>query len=579
MNIFHWMRRFFDPQFQRVVFLKLSRKERLILLGGIALFITSGIILFSQWFNQNTQTIPIEGGTFKEGVVGQPTFINPIFSQANDADRDLSNLIFSSILKTNGKGGAIPDLASDIKVEEGGKVWNIFLKDNIFWHDGEQLTSDDVSFTIETIQNPSAHSPFFASWQGVSVERLSKRALRLTLKNPYYFFENNLKDLKIIPRHIFSNIPPENIRLSEYGLAPIGSGPFKFESVKKRRDGFITEFTLEANKNYYDKKPYLHNLVIKFYPNEEELVRAFNNHLIDGFGGISAKNLGEIYRRYQLVELYQPKYYALFFNQTLAKPLQDKNVRIALNVALNKQSIVKQVFDGKAFVAESPLLPFMKGYNKKANEPQGETGSLKKAEEILEMAGWQVKANNEDKKIRSKVIEGRETSLEFDLIVPQSEILIETAKTLEGIWSRIGVKVNLKVVSLNEIETNYFSNRSYQTIIFGNILSSEPDLFSFWHSSQKFPPGLNLALYENKTVDALIEKIRQDFNQEERLEDLASIQEIIAQDRPAVFLYSPIYLYVTSNKLKGLDAEIITVPSERFSDSVNWSVKQIKKFK
>ena len=579
MNILYWLKNFFSPRFQRAVFIKLSLKEKLILLGGIAIFITSGFLLFSQWFNQNTQTIPINGGTLKEGIVGQPTFINPIFSQSNEVDRDLSSLIFSSILKSNGEGGFAFDLAFDIKVEEEGKVWNIYLKDNIFWHDGKQLTSDDVIFTIETIQNPATRSPLFTSWQGVTAERVSKRAVKLILKNPYYFFENNLRDLKIIPQHLFANIPPENIKLSEYGLTPIGSGPFKFKSVKKRRDGFITDFILEANKDYYDKKPYLNNLVIKFYPNEEELIRAFNYRLIDSFGGISAKNLKEVYRRHQLFEFYQPKYYALFFNQTLTKPLQDKNVRIALNLALDKSNIIKEVFDGRAFVAEGPILPFMRGYNTIANETQEEAGSLEKAKEILETAGWKIKENDENGKIRSKLIENQETPLEFEVIVPQSEILIETARILEEIWTKIGVKVNLKIVSLTEIENNYFNNRSYQIIIFGNILNNEPDLFSFWHSSQKFPPGLNLALYENKTVDALIEKSRQNPDQEERLKDLTSIQDLIKQDQPAVFLYSPIYLYIVSNKLKGLETKVITLPSERFIDISNWSIKQIKEIK
>lgn len=579
MHIFYWLKRFFSPRFQKALFLKLSRKEKLIVLGGLAIFLASGLALISCWFEQNTQDVPINGGTFKEGIIGQPTLINPLFSQSNDIDRDLSNLIFSSILKADNKGNFIFDLASDIKTDEDGKIWDVYLKDNIFWHDGEQLTSDDIIFTVETVQNPATQSPLFNSWQGVILERVSKRAVRITLKNPYYFFENNLKDLKIIPQHIFVNIPPENIKLSEYGLAPIGSGPFKFKSLRKRPDGFITDFILEKNENYYGEKPYLDNIAMKFYPDEEEVIKAFNNHLIDGFGGINPQKLGEIYRSHQLFEIYQPKYYALFFNQNLAKPLQDKNVRIALNLAVDKNKLVKDVLDNKGLAAEGPILPFMKGYNKDAANAEEENYSLEKAEEVLEMSGWKIKESENGEKIRSKFFDKEEVLLEFDLITPKSDSLIEAAHILESIWAKIGAKVNVKVVSLTEIEDNYLNTRSYQTILFGNILNNNPDLFSFWHSSQKFPPGLNLALYENKTADALIEKIRQNFNEEERLKDLSGLQDIINQDRPAIFLYSPFYLYITNSNSKGFGAKILSIPSERFSNISNWSVKQIREFK
>jgi len=116
-------------------------------------------------------------------------------------------------------------------------------------------------------------------------------------------------------------------------------------------------------------------------------------------------------------------------------------------------------------------------------------------------------------------------------------------------------------------------------ILFGNILGHSQDLFSFWHSSERFYPGLNLALYENKTADKLIETIRQNFNDEKRQAELNSLQSLIIMDLPAIFLYSPNYLYVSDKKLFGVEGDLIAFISDRFKGVEKWYVKTVRVFK
>jgi peptide/nickel transport system substrate-binding protein len=543
------------------IFQALSKKERLFFLAFAAIFLVSLIAILIIFFNHHTIASPIEGGEFTEGIVDQPIFINPVLA-SSDTDRDLVELLFEDVL----------DLSQNYKWENEGKTIRIRLKDDLHWSDGQPLTSDDVIFTLETIQNQDTRSPLFSSFKGVTPLRVSERELTLTLPLPYAFFENILKDLKPIPKHIFADVPPANLmKLSNYNLEPIGSGPFKYLSYKKQKDGFILSYQLVQNK-YAVKKPYLKNFNVNFYQSEEASRDAFNKGEVDGLGNINSTTLKEITVPHQEFALWLPRYYAIFLNQNTTEPLKDKNVRTALNYATDRKKIINEALDNQAMEVFGPLTPTMEGYDESLNEKN--FFSLEKAGEILEENGWQMTESGIRAKTNKKTKQTQ--TLEFNLIIPENPIFSRTANILRDDWQKIGVKINIQTLASLE-ET--IKNRDYQMILFGNIFGRNPDLFSFWHSSEKFYPGLNLSLYENKTVDALIEKTRQNFDENSRINDYKNIQNIINDDRPAIFLFSRNYLYLLNNKLKGFEEKNIPVPSARFENVDKWYVKTIKVFK
>ncbi|MEK7496041.1 MAG: peptide ABC transporter substrate-binding protein [Patescibacteria group bacterium] len=547
-----------------------SRSERLIFIASFLIFIASFVFIGVNFFDEKTTLASISGGRYTEGIIGQPSFVNPVFAGNNDSDRDLIELIFSDL----------SDLAENYKTNGNGKVWNIRLKESVVWHDGEPITSDDLIFTIKTIQEPDSHSSLFSSWQGIVVERISEREVKLTLPKTYGFFESTLKELRPIPKHLFEALPASNLRLSDYNLEPIGSGPFKFVSFKKERSGFIDEYRLTRNESYFNQKPYLEEIVLKFYQNEDELIKAFNSGAIDGFGGLNPKNISKIIINHQVFKLLMPRYYAVFLNPYSRAVLKDKNIRLALNYGVDKKSLVEKVFDGQAVWPAGPLTLGMKGYT--AGAYPEEDFSVEKANRILDDLGWQLNTDG----IREKKIKKESERLEFNLVVPQISFLIETANLIKEDWSKIGVKLNLIIRPTVEINDEAVKNRDYEMLIFGNIFRNNdvPDLSSFWHSSERFYPGLNLALYENKTADSLIESIRKNLNERNRELALAILQSLIIRDMPAIFLYSPDYFYISKTSLKGFDdleqrRRIISLPSDRFKNIEKWYVKTARVFK
>src|SRR3989344_1585016 len=134
----------------------LTKTEKIFLYSAITIFLASSLLWFSYFLNKNTISVPVQSRAYSEGVVGQPKFINPIIGNT-DTDRDLSQIVFSDLT----------ELIDRYNVSSDGKTWNIFLKSDLLWSDDKPLTSDDVIFTIETIQDPEAHSPLFTAWPGI----------------------------------------------------------------------------------------------------------------------------------------------------------------------------------------------------------------------------------------------------------------------------------------------------------------------------------------------------------------------------------------------------------------------------
>ncbi len=539
----------------------LSKTEKVFLYFAITVFFISSLLWFGQYVNKNTVSIPVESESYSEGVVGQPKFINPIISNT-DIDRDLSQIVYSDLT----------GLLDRYTLDTEGKTWNVFLKSDLLWSDDKSLTSDDVIFTIETIQDPEAHSPLFTAWQGIVANRISELEIEFTLRNQYVFFLDNLKDLKIIPKHIFSSIPSSNLKLSNYNLEPVGSGPYKYINYNLRNDGFVTQYNFAINPNYVGKKAFVQNLSIKFFQGTEELIDSFNSRKIDGFGNLSPKNIGGLKLSHKLTELKMPRYYAIFLNQNMNEALKEKTVRQALDMATDKNKLVSDIFNGKAEIVNQPITSTIEGYK----DIGLANFSIERAIEMLENEGWKI---NVETGIREKKAGKNTLKLELQLVVPQIQFLVDAANLIKAGWEKVGVKLDLIILNPSDISEDVIKNRNYQMLIFGNVLKNNPDIFSFWHSSEKLYPGLNLSLFQNKKADESIEKIRREMDAEKRMSEVENLQEIITSEQPAIFLFSPYYLYVSIKNMSGLDGKLLITPSDRFKNINEWYLETSRALK
>lgn len=657
----------FPAFFQLKQFLKiLKKREKIAFFLFCSLFIGSGIFLGLNFYFQNTEFRPTSGGSYSEGLIGQPRFINPIYAPANDVDRDLTELIFSGLMKYNSDGDIVPDLAKEYpNIKENGKVYEFDLLENVYWHDGEIFSADDVVFTVKIIQDPDYNSKQLrVSLFGVEVEKINNFKVRFKLKNPYAPFLETLT-FKILPKHIWQDISSENFPLAIYNFKPIGTGPFRLKDLKKNdRTGYITSLTLVKNSNYFGKKPYLTEISFHFFENKQDSIKALQRGEIKGLGYVSPKNLKTIKSEgFKVYNFSFPRYFDISFNPEKSEILAEKSVRRALNYGINKKALLEEILLGYGKIVESPFVPGI--YNISA--PDGYQFDLEKGKEILQQAGWRdedgdgkrekiiqeaveilfkkdLKKGSQDEDVRSlqsclskdpqvypegeitgyfgektqkAVIRFQEKysedilepwgfaqgtgivskttraklnevcvdapkkvlPLKISLVTIDQEELSQAADLIKKQWEALGVQLEVKKVSLLSLEQDFWNPRDYESLLFGKIMGLIPDPYPFWHSTQKREPGLNLSLYGNKEADKLLEEARQILDEKERLEKYRIFQDIIIEDAPAVFLYSPDYLYLVSKEIKGIKTKIVADPSKRFIDIENWYIKTKRSWK
>ena len=375
----------------------LKGTEKIFFISFAILFSLSAIYLVSSFYITHTKVSPAYGGSYIEGVVGQPRFINPIYGETNDVDRTLIGLVYSGLMTYDKDGNITNDMVKDFQVSEDGKIYTFYLKDGLLWQDGVKLTADDVVYTIKTIQNSDYKSPLRANWLDINAEKTSDDSFTLSLMAPYNSFLENCT-LKIIPQHIWKNILPENFALSPYNLQPIGSGPYTISGIKENNEGFIKSLNLSANKKYYGKVPYISKLSFSFFGNDSDLVSAINQKTVDGFSVSALDNdkaslekqigQGANNEKFNAYSLSLPRYFAVFFNTQNSKILSDLNVRQALEYSVDKQDLLQKISDAskeKISGVDSPTLPEYFGY---PNPTVNYDFNTDTAQKLLDKAGY-----------------------------------------------------------------------------------------------------------------------------------------------------------------------------------------------
>ncbi len=549
---------------------QLSPFERLVLYVLTVVLAMSSFALLAGANAAVSVTVPSQGGSLVEGQIGPARFINPLIPMSQ-ADSDITALVYSGLTRAQADGSIVPDLASHFEISEDGTSYTFTLRDGALFHDGTPVTSADILFTVQRAQNPDIKSHLRADWEGVSVSTPDERTVIFKLPRAYAPFLQNTT-VGILPQHLWSEVTAEEFPFSPLNTNPIGSGPYKVAKVETTSTGSITRYDLVPFKDFALGTPYLRRISFVFFPNEEALLRAFNKGDVDSMAGISPATLGSIERKDITVHTVPlPRIFGIFFNQGRNAVLADVSVRRALDQAVVKDRVVQLVLRGYGVAIDSPVPPHVlsiESHQESAALSAATTAftdeSLAEARATLEKGGWKFD------EATAAWSNSKKQELGFTLATSDAPELVETANAVAAAWTALGVKVNVQIFPTSELGTSVIRPREYDALLFGEVVGRELDLFAFWHSSQRNDPGLNLALYTNSRTDTLLSQARATTQIEDRKKLYAEFGELVKADVPAVFLYSPKFIYAVPKSLQGVELGSLTGPSERFHSAYRW---------
>ena len=549
--------RIYSPEAPAAAIGRHLRWQVMLALAGTLLLAT---LLGLSTYSLTTVLVPDRGGVFRDGVAGNPRYLNPLLCDATDIDLDLCRLLYRGLTTIDKHGRVAPDLAEWWNVEEG-TIYTFRLRPDQFWHDGRPVTVDDVIFTLSVLQNPEVFSlPDLTSlWRTVEVERLDDFTVRFRLAQPFTPFLD-YTTIGLLPRHIWETTPAPELATQPLNATPIGNGPLQVVQSTAEM------IRLEPSSFYRGPSPYLTGLELRFYPDHASLFTAFLNGEIDGISQVLPQDLPIAAARedLNLFSTVQAEYLTIILNQNNPDLpfFQEKAVRQALYYGLDRERLVNEVADGQGIVAHSIVLPENWAYHAGVKQY---TYDLARANQLLTEAGW-IDADGDG--VREK--DGR--PLRFLLYSNDDPARQALIAQIAADWRSLGVEAVPTPVTFAGLVADFLNPRRFDAALIGWEITGDPDPYPLWHSTQAEGGGQNFSGWRNEDADELMEEARALTDEAARQALYARFQEVFAEEAPSLLLYYPVYTYGVSTRVHNVQIGALPQPSGRFATFADWYI-------
>lgn len=512
---------------------------------------------------------PVSGGVYTEGLVGELQRLNPLLDYHNQVDRDVDRLLYSGLLRFDSRGIPQGDLAEHWGVTKDGLIYNVTLREEARWHDGEPVTTQDVLFTLDLIRTGGEPIPadLSAFWGKIEVNVLGDQDLQFLLPESFAPFPDYLT-FGLLPEHLLRGKTLEEIINDPFNLKPVGSGPFHFSRLITE-DGLITGVELKMNRDFYLQPPYLDEIVFRYYPDAETAYAAYQRGEVRGLGEVPAATLRQVLTEPDLAvySVREPRLTLLLFNlenQEVAF-LQDKKVRRALLMGLNRPRLIAQALQGQGIEANGPIFPdtwaYYDGIKIVPYDPDG-------ARNLLREAGYKLAAEGDT------VLSKDEQFLTLTLTYPDTPLHQTAAEQIQAAWADIGVEANLDPMPYDQLVTERLADRAYQAALVELDLSRspDPDPFPFWDQANIGGEGQNYSQWNNRMASEYLEQARITVDMAQRAKMYRNFQVIFQDELPALPLFYQVYTYAVTNELRGINLGPLLDPSDRFSNVTQWNI-------
>ena len=466
--------------------------------------------------------------TLSLALESDPTNIDPRFGTDVNSAR-VYQIVCNSLIQKDAKSNLVPDLAERWENPDA-KTYIFYLKKGIKFHDGSELTAEDVKFTFESILDPEMNSPKAAPYQQLeSIEVIDSYTIKFTLKEVFSPF------LIEMVQPILSKKAAEAQKDGKFTEHLVGTGPFKL--VEWKHDEKVV---FAANPDYFEGVPKIEQVVFKIIPDDMVRFLELKRGDIDFVQNALQPDMVPVAKETKGLKVVTQEsvlIYYLGFN--LEDPiLSDVKIRQAMAYAIDRQLIIDHLLDGQASLATGLLSPSNWAY-----EPDVKTYSYdpEHAKALLDEAGYPDPDGD-----------GPEPRFTIVYKTSTNALRIRIGEVLQDQFKQVGIEVS-------EIQTFEWA-KFYQDIVDGNfqiytlrwVGITEPDiLHSIYHSSMMPPDGRNRGRYVNAKIDELTEQGRLELTVDGRKAIYSEAQQILAEELPYIFLWYPHNIVVMNEKLQG----------------------------
>jgi peptide/nickel transport system substrate-binding protein len=535
-----------------------SRRSRWPLLAGLVLAIVGLSALWYATREGSGQQGPAHGGRYVEAVVGSPLRVNPLYTAFNEVDRDLATLVFSGLARLAPDGTVLPDLAESWEISPDARVYTFHLRQDVTWHDGTAFTADDVIFTWRALSDPDfkGEPSLGEFWQQVGCSKQDDFTVVCELPEPFAPFLAQTT-IGILPRHRLQGLSAEGLFVAPFNEQPIGTGPFILRTLNSQMA------LLESNPSYHWSEPVISEVELRFFSDYGSAASALQDRQVQGLF-LSPEASSDILEQLeqdgglQRLASLRNSYTLLYLNTRMA-PLDDSSVRQAFLYALNREAIVADNLDGRAQLANNPIVPGTWAYSDDIKIYQYD---LERARSLLAESGWRINSRGVLQK------EGQE--LHLDLLTDDDPERVAIAQEIAEQLKTVGVDTSLQPQAGNDLVHDFLLPHRFQAVVYGWDQGYDPDPYPAWHSSQAQERGFNLAGYANQTVDRILGEARQSSDVEERKTLYEEFQQIFAEEVPSILLFYPVYNYFVDKGVKGISLGVLFEPASRFANVHQW---------
>lgn len=508
----------------------------------------------------NSGSVLTNQSSYTEGVPGTWQRVNPLFANANEVDADLSELLFSGLVRTAPDGSVIGDLAAVPQVTDDGRTYTFKLQDNLQWHDGEPVTSRDVLFTVRTVTDGdfSGDQSLAEGWRGAELEAPDDRTFIVHLRQASAPFLARSATIGILPEHLLASVSIKDLKDAPFNANPVGTGPYRVEALDSR------EARLVANDHYHLGKPGIQRLTLRFYADEASAVRALQAGDVAGLFVPDSPKQGQIsdinsVKDTTTLQLQRSTQVLMYLN-TGNTLFRDQRVREAISFGVNRAEIVEKEFVGAATASSSPIAPNTWAYAKEFDTTDRD---LSQARSLLAAAGW-------EPSLSTGILAKDGQEFRFTIRVDNDPVRFAIANDISSQLSTLGIRASVSSTTFTVLHLDYLVPRRYEAAIAVWDQGPDPDPYFGWHSSQMGTAGLNLANFEDPVTDELISKGRQTDDLDVRKDSYRQFQEIWQELAPGIVLAYPHSLYAFPDGLKNVSNGVLFTSALRFADVQEW---------